>query len=211
MHRPVRVTPPADLPIDAATVKARAPALADAADATVDALIKAVTDHLEGWEGELGRCLVDQSWRQDFDGFCEHLVLPFPASSITTVSYRKSDGMVENVDQSQYRKIDDGSRSSVRMKSTFARPSASSLDESAAVSVTFVTGYGVPADVPESIREAIVLMVVRLHALLLEEGGLRGFSVDGAFSKQYNSPEMIGRMNSATADMLLSRYRRYAL
>lgn len=209
MLRPVQVEPPAAPPIDAAAAMQRAPALADADASVVDALIKSVTDHLDGWSGTLGRCIVEQTWRQDFDCFRRDLRLPFLANTIVKVSCRQRDGQSVDVVEDQYRLITDGLGSFVRMRDGFSAPA--DLDDDGAVSVTYKTGFGAPDEVPEPIKQAIVLMVVGMYGGLDADGGLRGFAVDGAFSEQYNSPEMIGRINTAYTDMLLGPYRRVAV
>src|SRR5690606_31689457 len=56
-------------------------------DTLIEGLIRAATEHLDGWTGLLGRCLVEQEWRQDYDVVASCLPLPLgPVISITSVT-----------------------------------------------------------------------------------------------------------------------------
>uniref|UniRef100_UPI002AFFC390 head-tail connector protein n=1 Tax=Hoeflea sp. TaxID=1940281 RepID=UPI002AFFC390 len=88
MHRPVLVTPPAILPVSLAEARLHLRVDEDADDTLITSLIGAAVDHLDGWTGILGQCLVEQEWRQDFDAFASCLSLPLgPVTSITSVDY----------------------------------------------------------------------------------------------------------------------------
>lgn len=137
MNRPVLVTPPAILPVS--LVEAKAHLRVDFADddSLIEGLIKAATDHLDGWTGILGRALVEQEWRQDFDAFASCLSLPLgPVISISSVTVGG-----DTVDASSYGlKVDAGGRSVV----TFGNVSASG-----ATSIAYKAGYATIPEVPE--------------------------------------------------------------
>jgi hypothetical protein len=44
-------------------------AIPDDDDEYVDTLIAVATDYLDGYSGVIGRAMITQTWRQDFDGF----------------------------------------------------------------------------------------------------------------------------------------------
>ena len=170
MHRPVLVTPPAILPVSLDEAKAhlrlvaRGPMAKSCQTTTtmfVKGLIAAATDHLDGWTGILGRCLVEQTWRQDFEAFAPCLSLPLgPVISITSVTVAG-----ELIDSGSYAlKTDVGGRARVEVDGAAA---------SGAVSITYKAGYAtipaVPAEpgpeapakttVPPAIKTAILLLV----------------------------------------------------
>jgi hypothetical protein len=74
---PYLVTPPAELPVGLADMRAhlRVVATDDAAD--LDAKQAGVVAMLDGWGGVLGRCIMPQEWAIDVTGQGPHL-LPFP-------------------------------------------------------------------------------------------------------------------------------------
>lgn len=167
MHRPVLVTPPEMLPVSLAEAKLhlRIEPEATLEDSLIDGLIKAATAHLDGWSGILGRCLVEQVWRQDFDAFATCLPLPLgPVISISSVTIGD-----DTIDPAGYTlKTDAGGRSRVEFAGVTA---------TGAVSISYVAGYatipGVPEDVgppvvpaipakstvPDAIKVAILLLV----------------------------------------------------
>lgn len=170
MHRPVLISPP-DLPVvSLAEAKAHLRVDHDDDDALIEGLIRAATEHLDGWTGILGRCLVDQTWRQDFDRFVRDLCLPLgPVISIVSVTWRNPAGALATVPPSSYDlRTDAGGRSLVRFDNDFTFPGP--LHESRAVAVTYRAGYEtipaqegppiVPAKVtvPEPLRVAILLL-----------------------------------------------------
>ncbi|TPI39307.1 hypothetical protein FJW07_14100 [Mesorhizobium sp. B3-1-9] len=166
MYRPVLVTAPAATPIILAEAKAQLRVDFPDDDALIGSLISAVTDHLDGWTGILGRCLVEQEWRQDFDCFARCLPLPLgPVTSVLSAKWRDSAAAESTIDQGEYTLLTDaGGRSHVRFNDGFTAPS--DLAEKAAVSVTYKAGYptvnGV-STVPAAIKAAILLHVAHLY------------------------------------------------
>lgn len=210
MFPPVLVMAPAAKPTDAATVKARVAGLADADDAVVSALIDVVTAHLDGWSGILGRCLVTQSWRQDYRCFGPCMRLPFPDVAVTEVAYYDVDDVKQTVDQAAYETVIDAKGPFVRFKSAFAVPVIND-DRITPVQITFTAGYGDATKVPAPIVQAIAFMVGGLYRPADEAFQLRGETVDGVGERQYSSPEILRQATEGMAGMLLSPYRRLSL
>lgn len=164
MHRPVLVTPPADLAVSIEEAMRQCRISADDYDPAgltdiqqlLGAYILAATELLDGWTGILGRCLTTQVWRQDFDGFARCLPLGLgPVSAIGSVTWRNSEGQVSTVAPADYAlETDGGGRSAVRFRNSFSMPG--DLYETAAVSVTYSAGSG---SVPVPIQQAILLSV----------------------------------------------------
>lgn len=184
MLRPVLVSPPEMLPVSLEEAKRHLRVKHSLEDDLIRGLIGAATVHLDGWTGILGRCLVEQIWRQDFDRFERCLVLPLgPVISVTSVTWRNAAGQIATVASGSYAlRTDAGGRSVVSFDRDFTFPI--DLHESAAVAVTYRAGYpnipeipavepgegdppdppGSPAipaqpNIPEPIRIAILLLV----------------------------------------------------
>ncbi len=174
MHRPVLVSPPAILPVSLADTKLHLRVDHDEEDQLIEGLIEAATEYLDGWTGILGRCLVEQEWRQDYDVFARELCLPLgPVISVTTVTWRNAAGQVATVPGASYDlRTDTAGRSVVRFDDTYPFPR--DLHESRAVGITYKAGWAtipaVPANgdtpeipakstVPTPLEVAIMLMV----------------------------------------------------
>lgn len=149
MHRPVLITVPDMLPVSLAEAKLHLRVDYSDDDTLIEGLIRAATEHLDGWAGILGRCLAEQTWRQDFDRFSRLLCLPLgPVISITTVTWRNAAGQVSTVASSDYDlRTDAGGRAVVRFDDAYSFPGG--LHESRAVAVTYRAGYPTIPEVPE--------------------------------------------------------------
>lgn len=158
MLAPVRITPPSTLPVSLAEAKAHLRVDHDDDDVVIEAYIAAAVDHLDGWTGILGRCLVEQTWRQDYNSACRPLSLSLgPIIDVVSVSLDMGGNPV-TLNPSDYNlKTDAGGRAVIE------------LDPAAAVfwpaSVTYKAGYPTTTDdepvstVPPAIKVAIMLMV----------------------------------------------------
>lgn len=166
MHAPVLVTPPVTLPVTLAEAKRHLRVDGSDEDALIDGLIRAVVSYLDGWTGILGCCLVEQTWRQNFDHFgCwMHLRLD-PIIEIVSITYRNADGQIATVSDSHYARVTDSTGSYVFWDAAYSPPS--DLYEQGAVSVTFKAGYPEvdgKSTVPDAIKLAILLMVGHWYA-----------------------------------------------
>lgn len=164
MYRPVIVTPPAIKPVTLTEAKAWLDIGYTDKDTVITGLIGAATAHLDGWTGILGRCLCEQTWRQDFDDFRSCLRLPlFPVISITSVKYTDTAGAEQTIPSENYTLKNDDLGAYVEFTSSYSFPSLNT--ESAAVRVTYLAGYadiaGTPktSSVPDDIKNAIALLV----------------------------------------------------
>ena len=142
MHQPVLVTPPDMTPVSLDEAKVMLSVELDEVerDALIEGFIAAAVDHLDGWSGILGRALVEQTWRQDFDGFSGCMRLPLaPVISITSVTWRNAEGQISTVSSDDYTLLSDALGPYVAFKSDFSR--LSGLNVTRPVSVTFLAGY----------------------------------------------------------------------
>jgi len=74
MYRPVLVTAPTAMPVSLTEAKAHLRVTSSDEDALITALIASATAYLDGWTGILGRCLMQQIWRQHYDCFDGEIV-----------------------------------------------------------------------------------------------------------------------------------------
>lgn len=157
MIRPVRITPPSATPVSLAEAKLHLRVTFADEDSLIEGYIEGATSHLDGYSGILGRCLVDQVWRQDFNDWRD-LRLPFPDAKNLQVVWRDGSGTATTVASNDYF-IEAGDLGvHIRFASGWSAPSLP-MTGPAGVSVTFTAGYGAPGDVPQSLRNAILLMV----------------------------------------------------
>lgn len=158
MYRPVLVTAPSATPISLTEAKAQLDVSYTDKDTLITSLIAAATAYLDGWTGILGRCLVTQTWRQDFDRFNRCLRLPlYPVSTITSVKYDDESDVEQTIAASNYDLLDDDLGAFVRFKDTYSFPSIH--DDRPAVRVTYAAGYASAAAVPDAIKQAMLLLV----------------------------------------------------
>jgi uncharacterized phiE125 gp8 family phage protein len=161
MYRPVLVTPPAIKPITLTEAKAWLDITYTEKDTVITGLIAAAAAHLDGWTGILGRCLCEQTWRQDFDSLTRCLRLPLaPAISITSVKYDDANGDEQTVSGADYSLLNDDLGPFVRFSNDFSIPAISNVRP--AVRVAYLAGYPTVTGAwsgPEDIKHAIALLV----------------------------------------------------
>jgi len=157
MYAPVRTVAPATTPVTVAEAKAHLRVDTSDEDTLIGGLVASATSHLDGWSGVLGRAIVTQTWRQDFNDFSARMRLPlFPVASITSVVYLDANGASQTVSGADYALLVDDRGAFVRFIEDFNPPIV--YDDGPAVSVTYVAGLAV-ADVPPAIKHAILLLV----------------------------------------------------
>lgn len=161
MLAPVRTLAPANMPVSLAEAKAHLRVDHDDQDDLISAQIRAATAWLDGWSGILGRALITQTWRQDFAGFADRLTLPVsPVIAIVSVSYCDVGNVVQTLDAGVYDLFTDTRGAYLTLRPGQSWPAT--FRRADAVSITFTAGYGAAADVPEPIRQAILLILQRL-------------------------------------------------
>ena len=163
--RLVLVTPPAAPPITLAEVKAQARVEHDDEDLLLQHYVDAATAWLDGPAGILGRCLVTQTWRAEFNAVTGPIRLPFPDTVIDSAVFTDAEGgeLIHAFELQDQRLL-------LRPVSGFGRPAA----------ITFTAGYGAPTDVPAAIRQAMLLLVTQWyeHRQVTGTGTALPFAVD---------------------------------
>ena len=141
-------------------------------DSLITALIKTARRWCEGFQG---RVYVTQSWDLYLDAFPDgdYIEIPMPPlQSIVSLSYKDSAGVTQTVSfvdpsGTVLTETDDYRISSFRQPGRIYLRSEKSwpttLDESDAVWISFVSGYGLAADVPDEVKTAILLKLSDLY------------------------------------------------
>lgn len=220
MYRPVLITAPELLPVSLDEAKRHLRVGHANDDVLIEGLIRAATDYLDGWTGILGQCLVEQIWRQDFDGLASRMSLPLgPVIEIVSVAYRDHSGDEQTLDGGGYRhQVDGGGRSCLKLLDV--PPSCAAL-------VTYKAGYPtipeVPADgdspavpamstVPDAIKVAILLSVQSMYSM--QQVGnvmVRAESVEGVGRTEFAVSDAAGAVIQRAAASLIAPYRRVGL
>jgi len=152
----VRTSAPANPAVSLSEVKAHL-RLAEA-DTSQDNHLELLRDGaVEKAQRDVRRQFVSCGFRQDSCSFDEAKVLWFgPVSSITKVEYLDQDGNSQTVDPSVYQ-FDAGRG---QLKLAFGKEWPDAAQDSNAVSVSYVAGYGSDSGcVPRSLKQAALLLV----------------------------------------------------
>lgn len=154
----LRTTAPAVEPVSIAEAKAHLRVDSTDEDTLIEGLVAAAVSHLDG-QGVLGRAMITQSWATWVRNSPGVVTLPVgPFQSLTSVEYYDSENALQTSDVANYEVRLAGDFVTVQPKSGFAWPGAYSRPD--AIKITYVAGYGDAAsDVPQSIRQAILLLV----------------------------------------------------
>lgn len=158
----VKLTPPAALPVTLAEAKAFLRVDGADDDALIETLIAAAVASLDGEYGDLGRCLIAQTWRLDLPAFPPSAIeLPLPPTiAVDAVAYTDTTGSTVAMAEADFRVTGAGSYGFARIT-----PSSGCWPAGTAVSVTFTAGFGTAAeDVPADLRAAILARVATAYA-----------------------------------------------
>lgn len=155
---PVRVSDPDGLPVSLDEAKLHLRQDSDDENDLIIGLISAATEHLDGYSGILGRCVMAQDWQQDFPAFAADMVLDVsPVTKIVSVRYFDASGVRRDVLGA--RLMATAGRIIVRPPAGETWPQTTVRED--AVQVTVTAGYD---KVPAPIKQAILLLVGHWYA-----------------------------------------------
>lgn len=130
-------------------------------DALITGLVDVVTSRLDGVDGILGRCLITQTWSEQFNGFPASDVLRLalaPLQAVSSIEYYDGDDNLQTMDVADYAAHNRPGYGYVKLGRDASWPSTSDRDD--AVKVTYIAGYGDDAaDVPPTIRHAAKMLL----------------------------------------------------
>ncbi len=151
------VIQPATEPVSLAEAKAHLRVTSSDEDALISALIVAAR---EAAEHETGRSLITQTREKTLDVFPEAIRLDYPpVQSITSIKFLDENGDEQTLSASSY-KLDNASDSCPAwIKIATGRAWPSTYPEINAVRVRYVAGWASAAEVPQSIKQWMLLNI----------------------------------------------------
>lgn len=141
------VDPPAETAITLDEVKLHCRIDHADEDALLLGLIGAATDHIEGRDGVLGRCLVAQRWAFDVDQLRGPVRLPFPDASAAAIV--AEGGPVSAADVELVHDV----------RGAIVRPADGATWPTGRATIEFVTGWPDADAVPDAIKHAMLLLI----------------------------------------------------
>ena len=133
----------------------------DEEDMLIAALIKAATGFLDGHTGVLGRCMITQTWVQNFDDWSDKMRLPLPDIQSVVLTYQDDNLTEQTVSSSLYNVYQDALGHYIRFEDEFSDPSVG--PDFSGVTATMVCGFGTASDVPAPIKAAMLLHIGTLY------------------------------------------------
>lgn len=164
MLRPTRtVAPSVDL-LTPAEVKAHCRVDTTDDDNLLTMLIAAATSYLDGYSGILGRALLQQTWKQSFEGFTDDMRLAVgDLIGVTSVKYYDASNVQWTLAGTVYTAAADEIGPYLDLAPGQSWPATYARDD--AVEVTWTAGYGTAAaSVPAAIRQAALLLIGHWYA-----------------------------------------------
>jgi uncharacterized phiE125 gp8 family phage protein len=153
-----RTVEPADTPVSLTEAKIHLgiPDAVTLQDAYILNLIKAATKYAEDWTG---RQFFTATWRLSIDRFPSgEIYLPrSPVQSVTSVVYVAPDGTATTEDTGNYVLMSDYDPARIMRTPDTSWPSV--RWQPGAVAVTYVAGWATVATIPQSIKQAILILV----------------------------------------------------
>jgi len=124
--------------------------------------LRSVVEQMDGAEGLLNRALVTQTWEWKLDRFpvdVIHVPLP-PLQSVTSIAYIDTAGVTQTLASSGYKvlNVDSPTRAGL-IEEAYGEVWPATRDESEAVTLTFVAGYGGRDEVWEPIRHLLLFAI----------------------------------------------------
>lgn len=173
-------------PVTRAEAKAWARIDGNEQDAIIDDLIAAARLRVENDLG--GKQLINATWALTLDRFPPSIKLPRPPlGSVTSIQYIDTAGATQTLATSVYKVITDGVFGVI--VEAYGQTWPSTRDEKNAVTVTYVAGYGATAaDVPESLRSAIRMLVTTADCVRGEnDGASRAWITNASYLRLINT------------------------
>lgn len=120
-------------------------------------LIAAARRHAEN---ELDRYLITQTLDAYYDGFQEVFKLP-PLQSVSSITYYDTAGVEQTLSSSNYQ-VDSASKPA-RITVSYGNTWPSTRTQNNAVKIRFIAGYGDAADVPDCIKNWMLMRIKTLY------------------------------------------------
>lgn len=131
-------------------------------DTLLTALIQAAREYVEGYQN---RALCTQTWELVLDSWPvrDYVELPKPPlQSVTSIKYKDSAGTESTWADTNYIVDPDSFLGRVVLADGISWPTAT-LYPAGGIRIQFVAGYGLAADVPQTTRQAMLLLIGHLY------------------------------------------------
>lgn len=154
----VLVTPPAAEPVSLPEAKAHLRVDITDDDALISALITAAREYCEGFQN---RAYITQTWQLWLDSWPEgsEIRIPRPPlQAVNSVKYYGADNTEYVLPPADYIVDNKSEPGRIVLACGKSWPGVT-LRPANAICVEFVAGYGAPADVPQRVKQAILLLV----------------------------------------------------
>jgi len=151
------VTPPAEEPVSLTEAKAHLRVDGSDDDDLITGLVKAARAYIEE---HCRRALVTQTWDLELDAWPSGRVIYIPRprlQSVMSISYTDANGVTAEVSAGDYI-VDSASEPGRVVLRSSANWPVAELQAAAGVVVRFVAGYGAAGDVPQPIKQAMLLL-----------------------------------------------------
>ena len=152
------ITAPTVEPVTLTEVKAHLRVDSTDDDTLITSLIQAAREYAEGYQN---RALITQTWEMVLDNWPNggYIEIPLPPlQSITDIKYKDADGAETTWAATNYIVDPDSYLGRVILADGGSWPT-NELYPAAGIRVKFVAGYGLAASVPQTIKQAMLLLI----------------------------------------------------
>lgn len=171
-------TAPVNTPVTLAEAKAHLRVEHTDDDVLIGSLIGVLVAELDGRQSYLRRALITQTWDYFLGWFptCARIVIPMPPlASVTYVKYFDTSNVEQTFSAGLYEVVTEGEQGYIALN--YAQSWPGTYEREKAVSIRFVAGYGAnTTNIPENIRQAMLIRLGELYAGRGDEGGGVGMS-----------------------------------
>lgn len=149
------VTPPSEEPLTLTEAKIHLRVDHTDDDALITSLIFAARQYVEQY---LQRAIITQTLRLTMDAFPDGDIKVYPSlQSITSIKYIDTDGVLQTWPTANY--LVDTYSLIGRVSPAYGDSYPDTRNQLNAIEIVFIAGYGVAADVPQSIKQAMFLII----------------------------------------------------
>ncbi|WP_439150758.1 head-tail connector protein [Sulfitobacter sp.] len=151
------ITAPAAEPITIVDAKRHLRVTGSDEDEYITSLISAAVAFVDA-EGVLGRAMVTQTWAKWVSQAPGYVLIRLgPNTTLTAVDYYDADSVLQSATLGDFETRLEGDFVIVKPVENGAWPAAETRND--AIRLTFTAGYGGAADVPQSVKHALLLLV----------------------------------------------------
>ncbi|WP_319528981.1 head-tail connector protein [uncultured Cohaesibacter sp.] len=155
---PILMQAPTTLPISLDEAKDHCRVGGADHDSTIEALIEAAVGYLDGYTGVLGKCLMPQTWAQEFDCWQDFPLCLGPVTELQSISYFDRDGTEQALNVETVRIERRVIETVAALKPGKSWPDDADFGEGL-ITVTWKAGYVDAASVPPAIKHAMKLLI----------------------------------------------------